>query len=120
MTRITKGQQSGELWDKVKLANGMVGYAFQNYLEEIKEPEIPEEPIIEVSEINLSLDKNTINKGESLKLNVQILPEDATNKKIIFSSSNNNVAEVDSIGNILGISSRKSNNYSNIRKWKSF
>ena len=35
MTRIKKGRQSGELWDKVLLENGMVGYAFQTYLLEV-------------------------------------------------------------------------------------
>lgn len=47
MTRIEKGIQNGERWDKVKLDNGMVGYVFQSYLEEVQEPtqpEIPEQP----------------------------------------------------------------------------
>lgn len=44
MTRILKGNQSGELWDKVKLENGIVGYAFQSYLEVYKKPEEPVEP----------------------------------------------------------------------------
>ena len=28
MTRLAKGKQSGELWDKVQLPNGIIGYAF--------------------------------------------------------------------------------------------
>ena len=42
MTRIEKGKQSGELWDRVQLDNGMIGYVFQNYLEEYtgEEPEL--------------------------------------------------------------------------------
>lgn len=48
MTRIGKGIQDGERWDKVLLSDGMVGYVFQSYIkeykEEIQEPEKPEEP----------------------------------------------------------------------------
>lgn len=33
-TRIGKGIQNGERWDKVLLENGMVGYVFQNYVSE--------------------------------------------------------------------------------------
>ena len=39
MTRIAKGNQSGELWDRVQLDNGMVGYVFQNYLGEVQNEE---------------------------------------------------------------------------------
>lgn len=48
MTRIGKGIQDGERWDKVLLSDGMVGYVFQSYIkeykEEIQETEKPEEP----------------------------------------------------------------------------
>jgi len=45
MTRIARGKQAGELWDKVMLPNGIVGYVFSNYLEKLPdEPEIPENP----------------------------------------------------------------------------
>ena len=97
VTRIAKGKQSGELWDRVVLENGIVGYVFQTYLQEVKE--------IEITEIRLSIDKNNINKNEKIKLNVEILPEDATNKEIEYISSNNNVAIVDNEGYILGLSS---------------
>ena len=40
MTRLRKGVQSGERWDKVQLENGIIGYAFQNYILEVEE-EIP-------------------------------------------------------------------------------
>lgn len=43
MTRIAKGIQNGERWDKVKLQNGMVGYVFQSYIEEYNEEIPPEE-----------------------------------------------------------------------------
>lgn len=99
MTRIAKGKQKGELWDKVKLPNGIVGYVFQSYLKEVPEKQI--------EKINVKIDKTTINKGETIKLNVEILPEDAKNHEVIYSSNNNNVAQVDGSGNITGIKSGK-------------
>lgn len=90
MTRIAKGKQAGELWDRVILSNGMVGYVFQNYIKEYEE--IPQ---IQVSEIKLSLDKTTINKNERIKLNIDILPEEAKEEKLTISSDNGRVALVD-------------------------
>ena len=97
MTRIEKGVQNGELWDRVILENGIVGYAFQSYLKEV--------PAVQISQINLSLDKTTINKNETTKLKIEILPEEAKNQKITFSSSNPNIISVDQNGNIFGVSS---------------
>lgn len=99
MTRIAKGKQKGELWDKVKLPNGVVGYAFQSYLKEVPEKQI--------EKINITIDKTTINKGETIKLNVEILPEEAKNHEIIYSSSDDNIAQVDKYGNITGLKSGK-------------
>ena len=97
MTRIEKGVQNGELWDRVILENGIVGYAFQSYLKEV--------PAVQISQINLSLDKTTINKNETTKLKIEILPEEAKDQKITFSSSNPNIISVDQNGNIFGVSS---------------
>ena len=97
MTRIAKGVQNGERWDRVKLENGIVGYVFQSYLQE--------KPDIAVSEIRLTATQNTINKGEKLQLQVTILPADATDKTVTFTSSNENVAMVDEKGEILAIRS---------------
>ena len=99
VTRIAKGKQAGELWDRVILENGVVGYVFQSYLEKV--------PEIQVSDINLSIDKTIINKNERVKLNVEILPVEAENAKIEFSSSDNSVAIVDENGYVLGLSSGK-------------
>lgn len=99
MTRIAKGKQSGELWDKVKLPNGIVGYAFQSYLKEVPEKQI--------EKINVTIGKTTINKGETIKLNVEILPKEAENHEVIYSSSDNSVAQVDESGNITGLKSGK-------------
>lgn len=99
MTRIAKGKQSGELWDKVKLPNGIVGYAFQSYLKEA--------PKKQIEKINVTIDKTTINKGETIKLNVEILPKEAENHEIIYSSSDNSVVQVDGSGTITGLKSGK-------------
>ena len=97
MTRIAKGKQSGELWDRVKLSNGIVGYVFQTYVKEV--------PDTEVEKIELSLDKTTINKGERIKLKVNISPTDAVDKTLKYSSENTKVASISSDGYILGLSS---------------
>lgn len=97
MTRIAKGKQAGELWDKVQLPNGIVGYAFQGYLKEVPEKQI--------EKINVSIDNPIIKKGESKKIKVEILPEEAKEQEIEYSSSNTRVATVDSDGNVLGIKS---------------
>lgn len=97
MTRIAKGKQKGELWDRVKLENGLVGYVFQTYVEEV--------PDVQVEKITLSLDKTTINKGERIKIKVNISPEDAADKTLKYSSDNTNIATVSSDGYIQGISS---------------
>ena len=89
MTRIAKGKQSGELWDKVRLENGITGYVFQNYLKEVPEKQI--------EEIKLSIDNTVINKGETKKINVEILPEEAKDHEVEFSSSDNTIARVDSV-----------------------
>ena len=97
MTRIAKGKQKGELWDRVILQNGLVGYVFQTYLEEV--------PDVEVEKIELSLDKTTINKGEKIKLNANITPNDAVDKSLTYSSDNTNVATISSDGYIFGVGS---------------
>ena len=99
MTRIAKGKQSGELWDRVTLENGIVGYVFQNYIEEV--------PEIEVEEIRLSIDNPVIQKNEISKLNVEIYPLDAVEQAVEFISSNEKVVKVDDYGNVYGVSSGK-------------
>ena len=99
MTRIAKGKQSGELWDRVILENGIVGYVFQNYVEEV--------PEIEVEEIRLSIDNPVIQKKEISKLNVEIYPLDAVEQRVEYSSSNEKVVKIDDYGNVYGVSSGK-------------
>ena len=97
MTRIGKGIQSGERWDKVLLENGIVGYIFQTYVTEI--------PPVQIEKIDLKLDITTLQKGEKKQLQVIISPEEASNHTVFYCSSNPNVATVDEKGNIYAIQS---------------
>lgn len=56
-----------------------------------------------VTEIQLDTQNVTLQVGEEYKINTIIYPEDASNKKVEFSSSNETVAKVDSSGNITAI-----------------
>ncbi len=103
MIRIAKGKQSGELWDRVKLQNGMVGFVFREYVQEV--------PEVQVDNIELSVDKNTINKGEKIKLNIKIEPEDTSLDAIELSSDNESIATVSSDGYILGVKSGETKIY---------
>ena len=99
MTRIAKGNQSGELWDRVILENGIVGYVFQNYVEEL--------PEIEVEEIKVSVDNTVIQKNEISKLNIEIYPKEAEDQRVEYISSNEKIVKVDSNGNLYAVSSGK-------------
>ncbi|KAJ50362.1 hypothetical protein BD780_000521 [Clostridium tetanomorphum] len=54
---------------------------------------------------NILLDKTLVELkvGESLKLNVTILPENSTNKKMIWTSNNTKIAMVDENGNVTAL-----------------
>ena len=95
MTRIAKGVQKGELWDRVKLENGIIGYVFQSYLKEV--------PEVQIEKINLSVSNTTIKKGDTQKINVEIYPEDAKNHEIEFISNNTKVLTVDNSGTVLAV-----------------
>ena len=97
MTRLKKGRQAGEKWDMVKLESGIIGYIYQSYVTEV--------PPIQIENIELSIDNTTINKGDTKKLNVKIIPEEAKDLEVVYTSSNPNVVTVDNNGNIKGISS---------------
>lgn len=99
MTRIAKGKQSGERWDKVILENGIIGYIFVNYVTEM--------PPVQIERIDVNIDNTTIQKGERKKLQVTIYPQEANSHKVQYISSNPNVATVDNEGNITAIRSGK-------------
>ena len=94
---MQKEDNHGELWDRVILPNGMIGYVFQSYLREV--------PNRQIEAINVSSDKTLLKKGETIKLKVEILPDEAKDHEIEYISSNPKVATVDSIGNVMAIKS---------------
>lgn len=106
MTRIAKGIQKGEKWDRVKLENGMIGYVFQSYIKEVEDqPQEPDIPNIEdkIESITLQLDNDRIEKGTTEEIKVTILPEKFENSNLIWESSNTQIATVDN-GTITAIS----------------
>ena len=54
----------------------------------------------------VKLDKNrySVTNGESLTLTAKVSPEDATNKRVVWFSSDEKIAEVDSFGKVTGVS----------------
>jgi Bacterial surface proteins containing Ig-like domains len=59
--------------------------------------------IVNVSSITLSVANITLEKGKSTKLFVTVYPNDATDKTIVWSSSDANIANVDKDGNVQAI-----------------
>ena len=72
MTRIARGRQSGELWDMVRLSNGIVGYVFHSYLKEV--PQTPERKIV------LTLDGNYINGWDSNNMQASNIRNEVINQ----------------------------------------
>lgn len=97
MTVIKRGINSGEKWDKVILENGIIGYIFQTYVTESIEEEKEE---INVTGILLDKTEIYLQVGESVKLNAYVYPDNATNKNILYNSSNEEVAKIDDTGTI--------------------
>ncbi len=97
MTRIKKGRQTGERWDKVRLENGIIGYIFATYTAEM--------PAVQIEKIDLSLENTTLQKGETKQLQVTILPQEVSNHKVNYQSNNPSVASIDDKGKIQAIRS---------------
>ena len=99
MTRIQKGKQTGDRWDRVILENGIVGYIFQTYVSEM--------PDVQIESIELNMENTTLSKGETKQLQVTILPEEAKDHKVTYTSSHPEVATVDEKGKITALRSGK-------------
>ena len=95
MTRIKKSVSQGERWDKVVLENGMIGYIFQEYVQEI--------PNRQIEKIDLQIENTTLQKGDKKQLQITILPVEASTHKVNYISSNPGVATIDNEGNITAI-----------------
>lgn len=70
--------------------------------------EEPENPI-DAEYIILSSTNTEMHIGESTTLTAMVLPENATNKTVTWSSNNSNVATVDQTGKIVGVSAGTAN-----------
>ena len=60
--------------------------------------------VIKVSSINLSSNTKEITAGQSFQLSATVLPSNATNKSVAWSSSNTSVATVSTNGLVTGVS----------------
>ena len=61
----------------------------------------------QVTELKISTDKIEIEEGSSFKLNVIVLPNEAENKEVKWSSKDENVAKVNNDGTVIGIKEGK-------------
>ena len=86
-TRIKKGIQTGERWDKVILENGIVGYVFHSYLREVPDN-------IEVQNIIISNEELNLLVNDTFKLDANVIPENATEKELIWISEDESIAKV--------------------------
>lgn len=53
--------------------------------------------------VSISPDSKTLNKGETVQLTATVLPTDATDKTVTWSSSNNDIASVDNNGEVTAV-----------------
>ena len=65
--------------------------------------EIDLEVYSKVTDISLDQSKIYLTKDNTFKINAFIAPDDANNKNIIYESLNNDIAKVDTLGNITGV-----------------
>ncbi len=69
------------------------------------EPNVPDEPDEDISVNKIEVSKTNIRlyAGESTKIQAKAYPENATNKDLVWQSSNSNIASVDNSGNVKAI-----------------
>ena len=65
--------------------------------------EVEEPTVVEVTGVELDKTEATVKEGDTLQLNATVKPENATNKKVTWASSNNDVATVDSNGKVVAV-----------------
>ncbi len=87
-----------------KEVNGVISYDFNSVpyhnieFDKLTKSANYKAPVIKVTEVKINTSKIEIEEGSSFKLNAIVLPNEATNKKIKWTSSNNNVATVTNEG----------------------
>jgi len=68
---------------------------------------VVEKDVVPVTSIELSQTSATIKKGEMLQLTATVKPEDATNKNVIWKSSDESVCAITQTGLVIGINDGK-------------
>lgn len=92
-----------------KEVDGMVSYEFDSVpyhnieFNKLTKSANYKDPIIKVTELKINTSKIELEEGTSFKLNVIVLPNEATNKEIKWSSSNEAVASVTNEGLVKAI-----------------
>lgn len=87
-----------------KLVNGIISYDFDSVpyhdinFNKLTKSSNYKEPYVKVNEIKLNTNKIELEEGTSFKLNAIVLPNDATNKKLKWISSDASVASVSEEG----------------------
>ena len=96
-----------------KEVDGVVSYDFEKVpyhdiqFDELTKSSNYRESNIKVKELKISTNHIELEEGSSFKLNVIVLPNEAANKKIIWSSSNSDVATITDEGLVKGVKSGK-------------
>lgn len=67
-----------------------------------KKFEIPVHVVTKVTGVTLDRTEAAVDRGSSIQLHAEVLPEDATVRDVIWSSSDSGIASVDSEGNVTG------------------
>ena len=110
-TRIKKGVQSGDKWDKVILENGIVGFIAQQYVQEVDESQVDNELTITDTQISGLDYKNNTVTNISTKLEPyteikiynhenKLLKENdlvGTGSKVVITKTNNEIKEYEVI-----------------------
>ena len=95
MTRIARGIQAGERWDKVRLDTGLEGYVFQSYIKECS--------YTKVTGVQINSAEIDVEVGKETSLKAEVLPSNATYKDVTWSSSDSNIVSVSQDGNVTGV-----------------
>lgn len=98
-----------------KEVNGVVSYDFDNVpyhnieFDKLTKSTNYKAPIIKVTELKINTSKIELEEGTSFKLNAIVLPNEATNKEVKWTSSNETVATVTNDGLVNAIGAGNAN-----------
>ncbi|MGN1013061.1 MAG: Ig-like domain-containing protein [Clostridia bacterium] len=92
-TRIGIGQNT--LYDKIQYDDGRVGYILKKWIYEYS--------YTKVDSVSLNTTYSDLNVGDTLQLVATINPNNAENKNVSWSTSDENIATVDQNGNVKAI-----------------